>query len=66
MLKPGKEDKIFRTFKPTTKMQEAFQCIMNKFTKAPVLSHFDYNGLISVETVASILAIASVILQPAT
>ncbi len=62
MLKDGKEGKIYRPFKPTTEMQEAFWHLQSKFTKAPVLAHFDYKKLIRLETDASGFAIAGVIL----
>jgi hypothetical protein len=65
MLKGSKVGKIFGPFDPTTEMQEAFQRLRSKFTKAPVLAHFDYEKPIRLETDASGFAIAGIISQPA-
>jgi hypothetical protein len=61
----GTKGKIFRPFKPTTEMQEAFRCVQSEFTKAPVLAHFNYEKPIRLETDASGFAIAGIISQPA-
>jgi hypothetical protein len=61
MLKGGKEGKIFEPFEPTTEMQEAFRRLQSEFTKAPVLTHFDYEKPIRLETDASGFAIANII-----
>jgi hypothetical protein len=63
-LKEGKEGKIFRPFKPTPEMKEAFWRLQSEFTKAPVLAHFDYERPIRLKTDASGFAIIGIILQP--
>jgi hypothetical protein len=53
MLKAGKEDNILGLFELKPKIKEAFRCLKNKFAKAPVLTHFDYEKPIYLETNAS-------------
>ncbi len=44
-------------------MKEAFWRLQSKFTKAPVLAHFDYERPIRLETDASGFAITGIISQ---
>ncbi len=64
MIKGGKECKVFGPFEPTLEMKEAFLHLQSKFTKAPVLAHFDYERPIHLETDTSRFAIAGIIWQP--
>jgi hypothetical protein len=65
MLKGSKKGKIFRLFKPTLELQEAFWRLQSKFTKMPVLAHFNYKKSIHLVTNTSAFAIAGITLQPA-
>jgi hypothetical protein len=64
MLKGGQEGKVFGPLEPTTEMQEAFQRLQSKFTKAPVPAHFNYEKPTRLEIDASGFAIAGIISQP--
>ncbi len=64
MLKGGEEGKIFGPFEPTPEIKKAFCHLQSKFTKAPVLAHFDYKRPIRLEMDPSGFAIAGIISQP--
>ncbi len=49
MLKRGREGKIFGPFEPTPVMKEAFWRLLDEFTEAPVLAHFEFDKPIRLE-----------------
>ena len=63
LLKSSEKEKKNSPFKWPETAQEAFLALINTFTTAPTLVHFDLLNAIRVETDASRFAIAAAILQ---